>query len=111
MLRFPQELKGKVLGHNKDDWHARPYVLSLRDWFKRAASIDTFIRRNQKTKGEARRTGGRARDSGSVVTFDDRDLKLGPPIQDEPMVISVITAKYKVERVLIDQRSSANILY
>ncbi|RDX68785.1 Retrovirus-related Pol polyprotein from transposon 17.6, partial [Mucuna pruriens] len=49
--------------------------------------------------------------SGPVITFDDRDLKLGTPIQDEPMVISVIATKYKVERVLIDQGSSANILY
>ncbi|RDX73390.1 Retrovirus-related Pol polyprotein, partial [Mucuna pruriens] len=49
--------------------------------------------------------------SGPVVTFDDRDLKLGPPTQDELMVISVIVADYKVERVLIDQGSSANILY
>ncbi|RDX66875.1 hypothetical protein CR513_54318, partial [Mucuna pruriens] len=51
------------------------------------------------------------RQSGLVVTFDDRDLKLGPPIQDELMVISVIAVEYKVERVLIDQGSSANILY
>ncbi|RDX96549.1 hypothetical protein CR513_20782, partial [Mucuna pruriens] len=34
-----------------------------------------------------------------------------PPVQDEPMVISVVAAEYKVERVLIDQGSSANILY
>ncbi|RDX78857.1 hypothetical protein CR513_40798, partial [Mucuna pruriens] len=50
-------------------------------------------------------------ESGSAITFDDRDLKLGPPIHDEPMVISVVAAEYKVERVLIDQGSSANILY
>ncbi|RDX82530.1 hypothetical protein CR513_36660, partial [Mucuna pruriens] len=33
------------------------------------------------------------------------------PCQDEPMVISMGVAGYKVERVLIDQESSANILY
>ncbi|RDX97869.1 hypothetical protein CR513_19309, partial [Mucuna pruriens] len=36
---------------------------------------------------------------------------LGRPSCDEPMVISVIVAEYKVERVLIDQGSSTNILY
>ncbi|RDX77432.1 hypothetical protein CR513_42447, partial [Mucuna pruriens] len=51
------------------------------------------------------------RKTGPIVTFDNRDLKLGPLIQDEPMVISVIAVGYKVERVLIDQGSSANILY
>ncbi|RDX72158.1 hypothetical protein CR513_48392, partial [Mucuna pruriens] len=51
------------------------------------------------------------RQSRLVITFDDRDLKLGTPIQDELMVISVVAAEYKVERVLIDQGSSANILY
>ncbi|RDX96125.1 hypothetical protein CR513_21255, partial [Mucuna pruriens] len=30
---------------------------------------------------------------------------------DEPMVISVVARQYKIERVLIDQGSSANILY
>ncbi|RDX88402.1 hypothetical protein CR513_30001, partial [Mucuna pruriens] len=34
-----------------------------------------------------------------------------PPEHDEPMVISIEVAEYKVERVLIDQGSSANILY
>ncbi|RDX87783.1 hypothetical protein CR513_30703, partial [Mucuna pruriens] len=30
---------------------------------------------------------------------------------DEPMVISIVAKQYKIERVLIDQESSANILY
>ncbi|RDY02439.1 hypothetical protein CR513_14103, partial [Mucuna pruriens] len=34
-----------------------------------------------------------------------------PPRHDEPMVILVMVVEYKVERVLIDQGSSANILY
>ncbi|RDX87836.1 hypothetical protein CR513_30633, partial [Mucuna pruriens] len=46
-----------------------------------------------------------------VITFSERDMRYEPPRQDEPMVISVVTTEYKVERVLIDQGSSANILY
>ncbi|RDX78297.1 hypothetical protein CR513_41446, partial [Mucuna pruriens] len=34
-----------------------------------------------------------------------------PPKHDKPMVILVVVAEYKVERVLIDQGSSTNILY
>ncbi|RDX87871.1 hypothetical protein CR513_30596, partial [Mucuna pruriens] len=49
--------------------------------------------------------------SGPVITFIDRDMRRGGPRCDEPMVISVIAAEYKIERVLIDQGSSANILY
>ncbi|RDX83775.1 hypothetical protein CR513_35277, partial [Mucuna pruriens] len=33
--------------------------------------------------------------SGPVITFDDRDFKMGTPIQDEPMVILVIAVEYK----------------
>ncbi|RDX71730.1 hypothetical protein CR513_48870, partial [Mucuna pruriens] len=33
-----------------------------------------------------------------VITFSERDMKYKPPRQDEPMVISVVTTKYKVER-------------
>ncbi|RDY06928.1 hypothetical protein CR513_09025, partial [Mucuna pruriens] len=46
-----------------------------------------------------------------VITFSDEDLRYTPLQQDDPMVISVITAEYKVERVLINQGSSTNILY
>ncbi|RDX82835.1 hypothetical protein CR513_36329, partial [Mucuna pruriens] len=46
-----------------------------------------------------------------AITFDDRDMRGWAPCQDEPMVISMGVAGYKVERVLIDQGSSANILY
>ncbi|RDX95528.1 hypothetical protein CR513_21936, partial [Mucuna pruriens] len=46
-----------------------------------------------------------------TITFDDRDMKRRASGQDEPMVISVVVAEYKIERVLIDQGSSANILY
>ncbi|RDX57864.1 hypothetical protein CR513_62866, partial [Mucuna pruriens] len=46
-----------------------------------------------------------------TITFSERDMRYEPPRQDELMVISVMTTEYKVERVLIDQGSSANILY
>ncbi|RDY11650.1 hypothetical protein CR513_03640, partial [Mucuna pruriens] len=46
-----------------------------------------------------------------AITFDDKDMKYGSSRLDEPMVISIVAAKYKIERVLIDQGSLANILY
>ncbi|RDX74024.1 hypothetical protein CR513_46273, partial [Mucuna pruriens] len=46
-----------------------------------------------------------------TITFDDRDLKRGTFGRDESMVISVMATEYKIEHVLIDQGSSANILY
>ncbi|RDX76977.1 hypothetical protein CR513_42971, partial [Mucuna pruriens] len=56
------------------------------------------------------RAGARRQRSNLVITFDDPDLRHGAPKCDEPMVISVIAAEYKIERVLIDQGSSVNIL-
>ncbi|RDX71898.1 hypothetical protein CR513_48697, partial [Mucuna pruriens] len=46
-----------------------------------------------------------------IITFSERDIRYVPPWLDEPMVISVITTEYKIERVLIDQGNFANILY
>ncbi|RDX65555.1 hypothetical protein CR513_55780, partial [Mucuna pruriens] len=51
------------------------------------------------------------REPTPTISFDDRDIRGQTSGRDEPMVISVVAAKYKVERVLIDQESSANILY
>ncbi|RDX64164.1 hypothetical protein CR513_57311, partial [Mucuna pruriens] len=56
-----------------------------------------------------RREGGTT--STPVISFSKRDMRYDLPKHDEPMVISVVVAEYKVERVLIDQGSSANILY
>ncbi|RDX73433.1 hypothetical protein CR513_46965, partial [Mucuna pruriens] len=46
-----------------------------------------------------------------MIVFGDRDMRHEPPKHDEPMVISVVVAEYKVERVLNGQGSSANIIY
>ncbi|RDX65361.1 hypothetical protein CR513_55987, partial [Mucuna pruriens] len=54
---------------------------------------------------------GSRRHHDPTITFNDRDLRSGAPDHDEPMVISVVVAEYKIELVLVDQGSSANILY
>ncbi|KAJ1414050.1 hypothetical protein SESBI_19128 [Sesbania bispinosa] len=46
-----------------------------------------------------------------VISFSDEDMKGIKPHEDDPMVIDIIMAKYKVQRVLVDQGSSADILY
>ncbi|RDX58323.1 hypothetical protein CR513_62369, partial [Mucuna pruriens] len=48
---------------------------------------------------------------GPVITFDDHDLRQSLPSRNKPMVISVVATEYKIERVLVDQGSFANILY
>ncbi|RDX61759.1 hypothetical protein CR513_59986, partial [Mucuna pruriens] len=54
---------------------------------------------------------GSRRHCGPTIMFDDQDLRNGPPDHDEPMTILVVAVEYKIERVLVDQGSSANILY
>ncbi|RDY06096.1 hypothetical protein CR513_09967, partial [Mucuna pruriens] len=51
------------------------------------------------------------REPTPIILFDDRDMRGRTLGRDEPMVILVVAAEYKVERVLIDQGTSANILY
>ncbi|RDX77060.1 hypothetical protein CR513_42877, partial [Mucuna pruriens] len=46
------------------------------------------------------------REPAPSITFDDRDMRGRTPDLDEPMVISMGVAGYKVERVLVDQGSS-----
>ncbi|RDX78447.1 hypothetical protein CR513_41276, partial [Mucuna pruriens] len=47
---------------------------------------------------------------GRAIIFEEKDRR-HEQAGDEPMVISVVAEGFKVERVLIDQGSSANILY
>ncbi|KAJ1391913.1 Retrotransposon gag domain [Sesbania bispinosa] len=45
------------------------------------------------------------------IAFTNEDFRGIQPHQDDPMVIDVLMAKYRVQRVLIDQGSSADVLY
>ncbi|XP_014503276.1 uncharacterized protein LOC106763624 [Vigna radiata var. radiata] len=51
------------------------------------------------------------RKSMPVISFSDEDFHAPDPDQDDPMVIVAMIARYQVGKVLIDQGSSANILY
>ncbi|RDX78518.1 hypothetical protein CR513_41196, partial [Mucuna pruriens] len=50
------------------------------------------------------------RRKGHTVTFEEKDRRY-EATGDEPMVISIVAEDFKIERVLVDQGSSANILY
>ncbi|XP_014501625.1 uncharacterized protein LOC106762304 [Vigna radiata var. radiata] len=52
-----------------------------------------------------------ARRTMPTIMFSDEDFHAPDPNQDDPMVITAIIARYSVGKVLIDQGSSANILY
>ncbi|RDX86489.1 hypothetical protein CR513_32165, partial [Mucuna pruriens] len=45
------------------------------------------------------------------ISFSKVDYKGVQPHQDDSMVISVVAADYKVERVLVDQGSSVDVLF
>ncbi|RDX91198.1 hypothetical protein CR513_26838, partial [Mucuna pruriens] len=47
---------------------------------------------------------------GRTISFEEEDRRCDQ-VGDEPMVISVAAEGFKVERVLVDQSSSTNILY
>ena len=45
------------------------------------------------------------------ITFGPEDFKLITPHYDDPMVVMLQLANYEVKRILIDQGSSADVLY
>ncbi|RDX69374.1 hypothetical protein CR513_51518, partial [Mucuna pruriens] len=55
--------------------------------------------------------GSNLRPRDPVICFTGEDYEGTSPHQDDPMVISLITVDYKIERVLIDHGSSVNVLY
>ncbi|RDX99874.1 hypothetical protein CR513_17027, partial [Mucuna pruriens] len=105
LLKHPRDLKGRQLGHNTQEWYE----------FHKAYGHSTEDCRNLSQKRKASDVlvvCGKADVMLTlVITFGERDMWYDPPRHDEPMVISVVVAEYKVERVLIDQGSSTNILY
>lgn len=46
-----------------------------------------------------------------TITFSNEDFHTPNPYQDDPMVITIVIARYSIGKVLIDQGSSTNILY
>ncbi|RDX74953.1 hypothetical protein CR513_45232, partial [Mucuna pruriens] len=133
LLEFPEGGSGRVMGKDKDSWcdSHRAFGHSTKDYWTLRMQIEKlvqddrlchYVRRptdkhgelqtERSTRQSSRATArDRSRDPGLAITFDDRDLRHDVPNRDEPMVILVVAAKYKIERVLIDQGSSANILY
>ncbi|RDY13678.1 hypothetical protein CR513_01364, partial [Mucuna pruriens] len=70
-------------------------------------------RRNRETSGRSRSprpANYRGRRGGCTISFREEDRRC-KQAGDEPMVISVAAEGFKIERVLIDQGSSTNILY
>ncbi|RDX63382.1 hypothetical protein CR513_58196, partial [Mucuna pruriens] len=53
----------------------------------------------------------RVRRKLSPITFTDRDFVEVDPKQNDPMVITIEVANFIMKKALIDQRSSADILY
>ncbi|XP_014517192.1 uncharacterized protein LOC106774662 [Vigna radiata var. radiata] len=54
---------------------------------------------------------GITKKSMPVISFSDVDFHASDPEQDDPMVITAMIARYQVGKILVDQGSSANILY
>ncbi|XP_047182169.1 uncharacterized protein LOC124848525 [Vigna umbellata] len=53
----------------------------------------------------------RSRRTMPPITFTNEDFHALDPDHDDPMVITAEIARYSISKVLIDQRSSVNILY
>ncbi|RDX69401.1 hypothetical protein CR513_51488, partial [Mucuna pruriens] len=95
--------KGAGLGHLGPLLTGEPYRPSREE--KSKSSYQSY----QVLTGANLTPLGRSR-KGRIISFEEEDRRDGQ-VGDEPMVISVAAEGFKVERVLVDQGSSANILY
>ncbi|RDX77222.1 hypothetical protein CR513_42690, partial [Mucuna pruriens] len=109
---------GKVMRKDKDSWcgfhrafgHVTEDCWALRTQIEKLVQtghLNRYIRQTSPSECDAPRK-KRAHTHHLIRRPRYETQGIG---QDESMVISVVAAEYKIERVLIDQGSSANILY
>ncbi|RDX74304.1 hypothetical protein CR513_45969, partial [Mucuna pruriens] len=86
---------------SEEDYH---FVTPTRKKGGEFASHTILTWANLTPLGDRKRT-------GPPIIFLDQDIRRRTASRDEPMVISVVAVDYKIEQVLVDQDSLANILF
>ncbi|XP_014515666.1 uncharacterized protein LOC106773495 [Vigna radiata var. radiata] len=88
----------------------RGVINTISGGFAGGGSTSAARKRHLRNLHSASRAGP-SRRSMPTITFSDEDFHAPDLEQDDPMVITAMIAKYQVNKVLVDQGSSANILY
>ncbi|XP_014499028.1 uncharacterized protein LOC106760112 [Vigna radiata var. radiata] len=88
----------------------RGVINTISGGFAGGGSTSAARKRHLRNLHSSNRSGS-SRRSMPAITFTDEDFHAPDLEQDDPMVITAMIARYQVSKVLVDQGSSANILY
>ncbi|XP_022634739.1 uncharacterized protein LOC106756924 [Vigna radiata var. radiata] len=88
----------------------RGVINTILGGFAGGGSTSAARKRHLRNLRSVGRTGTSGR-SMPTITFSDEDFHAPDLEQNDPMVITAMIARYQVSKVLVDQGSSANILY
>ncbi|XP_020229965.1 uncharacterized protein LOC109810808 [Cajanus cajan] len=104
--------RSKHCRYHRNHGHTTEEFRTLRDrGFAGGGSSSSARKRNLRSTHKAHSATSASHQSSPPITFTDDDYTSICPNQDDPMVIAVEVAKWEVHKTLIDQGSSADVLY
>ncbi|XP_020208794.1 uncharacterized protein LOC109793735 [Cajanus cajan] len=104
--RIEELIQSSHLGHYVQQSHQGSY-----DGPRRDRGHGSGARTNQPSGSQLNPGRAVQAESLPMITFTDKDYAEVNPNQDDPMVIAVELANWEVHKTLIDQQSSADVLY
>lgn len=99
------------LPQNKEDHHIRGVINTILGGFAGGGTTSSARKRHMRAATMIILVSYRSLQASRSITFTDDDFVGTDPNQDDPIVITVEVATFMVQKTLVDQGSSLDILY
>ncbi|XP_020207927.1 uncharacterized protein LOC109792885 [Cajanus cajan] len=103
--------RDRTRGSREDDSRLRKIINTIAGGFAGGGSTSSARKRHLRAIRSVNSVNQPRTPRMPPITFSDRDFRGVDPVQDDPMVISVEMHNCIVKKTLVDQGSSADILY